>query len=77
MKNEFKKRINKFNYILPISFFFIIKGSYLFFILLIICFLISFMNGIKMSKKNHINILGFIFLIFLFFLFIKLEMILK
>ena len=67
MKTEFEKRLITSLILIPISIFFIIKGSILFIFFLSILFLASSYEWILMSKKN--NLLKFLGIIFLFFSF--------
>ena len=68
MKIELQKRILSSLILIPLSFFFIIKGSYLFNIFLFICFCLTIYEWHMMSKKKIYYFLGIIFLIFSFFL---------
>ena len=65
--NELQKRIISSIFLIPLSFFFIIKGSNYFLFFLIICFLISCYEWYKMIKSKIFLIFGFTFL-FLSFL---------
>ncbi len=65
--NEFKKRILSSIVILPLSFFFIIKGSILFFSFLSFCFLISCYEWNRMVKNRAVFIIGLIFLLISFY----------
>lgn len=68
MIKEIEKRILSSLIIIPITIFFIYKGSFLFIFFLSICFLFSCYEWIGMSKKkNLIKILGLIFLFFSFY----------
>ena len=67
MKNEFIKRILSSIILIPLLAFFIIKSLDLFIVFLLIVFLISFYEWIKMSKKIYLILIGFIFLIFSFY----------
>ena len=68
MKKEFKKRIYSSIVIIPISLFFLIKGSVYFTFFLIILFFTTSYEWINMCKKKVINkILGIIFLIISFY----------
>ena len=68
MKKEFKKRIYSSIVIIPISLFFLIKGSVYFTFFLSILFLATSYEWINMCKKKVINkILGIIFLIISFY----------
>ena len=73
MKKEFIKRLISSIMLIPIVLFFIIKGSYLFNLFIILCFLIIFYEWCKMSKKKYYNIFGFIFLFFSFYSIYKLR----
>jgi len=68
MKIELQKRILSSLVLIPLSFFFIIKGSYLFNFFLFICFCLTIYEWHMMSKKKIYYLLGIIFLIFSFFL---------
>ena len=68
MKKEFEKRIYSSIIIIPISLFFLIKGSVYFTFFLSILFLATSYEWINMCKKKVINkILGIIFLIISFY----------
>jgi phosphatidate cytidylyltransferase len=66
MRNEFLKRISSMIILIPFVFFFIINGSFLFNLFIILCFIISAYEWHMMSKKKKYYILGLIFLIFSF-----------
>ena len=68
MKVELQKRILSSLILLPLSFFFIIKGSYLFNFFLFICFCLTIYEWHMMSKRKIYYFFGIIFLIFSFFL---------
>ena len=68
MKVELQKRILSSLILLPLSFFFIIKGSYLFNFFLFICFCLTIYEWHMMSKRKIYYFSGIIFLIFSFFL---------
>ena len=68
MKVELQKRILSSLILLPLSFFFIIKGSYLFNFFLFICFCLTIYEWHMMSKRKIYYLFGIIFLIFSFFL---------
>ena len=68
MKVELQKRILSSLILLPLSFFFIIKGSYLFNFFLFICFCLTIYEWHMMSKRKIYYLTGIIFLIFSFFL---------
>ena len=68
MINEFEKRIITSLILIPLSIFFIIKGSIFFIFFLGILFLATIYEWIMMSKKNNLlKFLGIIFLIFSFY----------
>ena len=66
-KKEFEKRILSSIILIPLSFFLIIKGSFLFNIFLIVCCLITFYEWYLMSKRKKYLLPGFLYLIFAFF----------
>ena len=67
MKKELKKRILSSLIIVPISLFFIFKGSFFFIFFLTMLLLISLSEWLKMNKKSEPKILGLLFLIFSFY----------
>ena len=67
MEKELQKRILTSIIIIPLSLFFIIKGSVFFALFLIIFFLISLFEWLNMTKKMEIKILGVLFLTFSFY----------
>ena len=66
MDKEFQKRVISSILLIPLSFFFIIKGSFLFVFFLTICFLVSSYEWYMMSKKKNYHIIGYIFLLISF-----------
>ena len=68
MKNEFFKRILSSIILLPIVIFFIIKGSFLFNSLILICSIISLYEWQLMSKGKNYNIFGLIYIIASFYI---------
>ena len=62
MSSEFIKRILSSIILIPITLFFILKGSYLFIFFLSICFGLIIYEWHMMSKKKTYRIFGFIFL---------------
>ena len=60
--SEFQKRIISSIILIPLSFFFIVKGSFLFLIFLLFCFLLSSYEWKKMTKSKIVFTLGFVFL---------------
>ena len=65
---EFKKRILSSIILIPLSFFFIIKSTFLFNFFLFFCFCISIYEWHNMSKKKNYYIFGIIFLCISFYL---------
>ena len=66
MNKELIKRILSSIILIPLSLFFIIKGSILFILFISFCFLIIAYEWHMMSKKNHFYFYGFMFLILSF-----------
>ncbi len=62
MKKELKKRILSSLVLIPVSFFFIIKGSFFFNFFLIICLLATLYEWHMMSNKKKYHLLGILFL---------------
>jgi phosphatidate cytidylyltransferase len=73
MSNEFFKRFLSSIILLPLSFYFIIKGSFLLIFFTVICFTVACFEWHMMSKKKSYYIYGFLFLIFSFYTFYKLS----
>ena len=67
MEKELQKRILSSIILIPLSLFFIIKGSAFFILFLVILFLISSSEWLNMVKKLELKILGILFLIFSFY----------
>tara|TARA_B110000037_G_C17079550_1_gene489368 strand:- start:395 stop:1048 length:654 start_codon:yes stop_codon:yes gene_type:complete len=67
MKLETYKRILSSIILTPITFFFVIKGSFLFYSFLLLCFLITLYEWHMMAKKKSYYIFGYFFLIFSFY----------
>ncbi len=67
MNTELSKRILSSLILIPLSLFFIIKGSYLFVFFIIICFLIIAYEWQMMTRNKVYNFPGFIFLLFSFY----------
>ena len=74
MKHELFKRVFSSAILIPIALFVVIKGSYIFNLFLIICFLIAAYEWFKMRLKNTYKYCGFIFLIFSFYTVYKLRL---
>ena len=68
MKIELQKRIFSSLILIPLSFFFIIKGSLLFNFFLFICFCLTIYEWHLMSRKKNYYLLGIIFLSLSFYL---------
>ena len=73
MNDELIKRILSSIVLIPVSLFFIIKGSFLFLFFISICLLITSYEWHMMTKNKSYNIYGFIFLIFSFYSIFKLR----
>tara|TARA_B100000989_G_scaffold277783_1_gene239016 strand:+ start:159 stop:815 length:657 start_codon:yes stop_codon:yes gene_type:complete len=67
MKNEFQKRIISTFVLIPLSLFFIIKGSLFFSLLLIACFVVTSYEWYMMTKKKKYHLVGYFFLFFSFY----------
>ena len=67
MKNELNKRLISSLIIIPLTFFFIIKGSYPFNIFLFVCLFISFYEWYLMSKRLKYHLFGYILLCISFY----------
>ena len=77
MNKELQKRILSSVLLIPISLFFIIKGSFFFDFFILICLLLSIYEWHLMSKKKNYYLLGIIFIFFSFYsaYFIRYEMV--
>ena len=73
MSNEFIKRFLSSIILLPLSFFFIIQGSFFLIFFTVVCFIVACFEWHMMSKKKSYNIYGFLFLIFSFYAFYELS----
>ena len=67
MTNELFKRVLSSIIILPIFIYIVVKGSFYFSIVLIICFLISVYEWQKMDVSKILKLFGIFFLIFSFY----------
>ena len=67
MKQEFFKRISSSIILIPLAFFFIIKGSFFFNFFILICFLVTSYEWHMLSKKKDYYLIGFMFLIISFY----------
>ena len=67
MEKELQKRILTSVIILPLSLFFIIKGSVFFIIFLIILFSVASSEWMKMVRKKELKIIGIFFLLLSFY----------
>ena len=73
MSSEFIKRVLSSLILIPITLFFILKGSYLFVFFISICFGLIIYEWHMMSKKKSYRIFGFIFLFISFYTIYKLR----
>ncbi len=73
MSKEFIKRLISSIILIPLAIFFIVEGSLLFNIFILICFLIISYEWHNMSKKKTYYFFGFIFLIFSFYSIYKIR----
>ena len=71
MNEELSKRILSSIVLVPLAFFFIIKGSILFNLFILICFIITSYEWHKISKQKSYNFIGYIFIIISFFSALK------
>ena len=67
MEKELQKRILSSIILLPLSFFFIIKGSAFFILFLTILFVIACLEWFRMTKTIEYKIFGTLFLLFSFY----------
>ena len=67
MKHEFQKRIFSSLILIPIAFYFIIKGSIFFTFFISICLLITLYEWHMLSKKMSYYIVGIIFILISFY----------
>ena len=67
MEKELQKRILSSIILLPLSFFFIIKGSVFFILFLTILFIVACLEWLKMTKKIEYKTIGILFLLFSFY----------
>ena len=67
MSKELKNRILSSIVLIPIVFFCVIKGSFLFNFLIFICFLITSYEWYKMTRKNPYYLPGIFFLVLSFY----------
>jgi phosphatidate cytidylyltransferase len=73
MDNEFFKRLLSSIILIPIVFFFILKGSLIFNFFLLICFFVTSYEWIKMIKKSLLKVTGIIFLMLSFYSMYKIR----
>ena len=73
MSSEIAKRIISSIFLLPLTFFCIIYGSYLFYFLLVVIFLIACIEWHSMTKNKSYYFFGYFFLIFSIFSVYKLR----
>ena len=67
MNLNLTKRILSSLVILPVTLYFIIKGSFLFILFLLVCFICTSYEWHMMSKRKNYYIFGFLFLILSFY----------
>ena len=67
MEKELQKRIFSSIILIPLSLFFIIKGSFLFTFFMIIIFLVTSYEWFMMSKNKKYHYIGYFFLTFSFY----------
>jgi len=73
MSQELTKRILSSIILIPITLFFIIKGSFLFILFLLICLSVTLYEWQMMSKKKNYRIFGFVFLFLSFYTIYRLR----
>ena len=73
MDNEFFKRLLSSIILIPIVFFFILKGSLIFNFFLLICFFVTSYEWIKMIKKSLLKVTGIFFLMLSFYSMYKIR----
>jgi len=73
MDNEFFKRLLSSTILIPVVFFFIVKGSLIFNFFLLICFFVTSYEWIKMIKKSLLKVTGIIFLMLSFYSMYKIR----
>jgi len=73
MIKEFEKRVLSSIILIPLVFYFILKGSFFFLFFLTICFLITSYEWYMMSKKKLYHLYGYLFLVFSFYSAYKLR----
>ena len=73
MKEQFLKRIISSFILIPISLFVIIKGSLIFNLFIVLCYLVSAYEWHKLSKGKVYEIFGFIFLTISFYLIYRIR----
>ena len=73
MDNEFFKRLLSSIVLIPVVFFFIVKGSFIFNFFLLVCFFITSYEWFRMIKKSLIKVSGIIFLILSFYSMYKIR----
>ena len=73
MDKELQKRILSSIILLPLAFYFIVKGSFYLIFFSITCFFISIYEWNKMVKKIELKCFGILFFIFSFYTFYKIS----
>ena len=74
MSKELIKRIISSIILLPLSFYFIIQGSFMLVFFTVVCFIVSSYEWNMMTKNKSYKIYGFIFLIITFYTFYSLSL---
>ena len=73
MDNEFFKRLLSSIVLIPVVFFFTVKGSFIFNFFLLVCFFITSYEWFRMIKKSLLKITGIFFLILSFYSMYKIR----
>ena len=73
MSKEIIKRVISSIILLPLSFYFIIQGSFMLVFFTVVCFIVSSYEWNMMTKNKSYKIYGFIFLIITFYTFYSLS----
>ena len=73
MDNEFFKRLLSSIVLIPVVFFFTVKGSFIFNFFLLVCFFITSYEWFRMIKKSLLKITGIFFLILSFYSIYKIR----
>ena len=73
MSKEFLKRFLSTIFLLPLTFYIVLTGNFLFNSFIFICFLISFFEWYKFKNNIFLKFLGFIFIIYSFYSILKIR----